>query len=129
MGGKFIVKAGQHIFDVGENVSVKLPSLPLIPNQLYSAAFTFSDDAKQPMANYNYILVSETGEVVEGVTDELGKTQPIQSDDRAKVDTYIADAPNTEEQSAEMPLLELSYEELFGTDDPDDELDDIDKDF
>lgn len=30
MGGKFIVKAGQHIFDVGENSSLEIPILPVL---------------------------------------------------------------------------------------------------
>lgn len=128
MGGKFIVKAKQHIFESGQNVSLKIPTLPVLVKQPYSAAFIFLDAAKQPMVNYKYKLVSETGEIVEGITDEFGKTQAIQTLNRAEVSTYIADLPVVEEIDTTMPLLNTTYEDLFHTDDPNDQLDDVDFD-
>lgn len=124
---KFEAKAGQHKFIAGGKSNVILPSLPKIIEQPYSAAVTFLDDAKQPMVNYNYRLVSENGIEVSGITDEFGKTQPIQTDQREKVDLYIADLPNDhQENSGESPLLKKTYEELFYVEAPEDELDDID---
>lgn len=124
---KFEVKAGQHKFIGGAKSNLVLPSLPKIIEQPYSAAVTFLDEAKQPMVNYNYRLVAEKGTIVEGVTDEFGQTQPIQTDQREKVDLYIADLPNDhQENSGESPLLKKTYEELFYVEDPEDELDDID---
>jgi len=126
-GGKVIFQAGQHKFESGEKIKTVFPTLPVMIDQPYSAAVTFLDDAKQPMVNYNYRLIAESGLEVSGITDEFGKTQPIQTDQREKVDLYIADLPNDhQENSGESPLLKKTYEELFYVEDPEDELDDID---
>ena len=83
-------------------------------DQPYSAAVTFLDDAKQPMVNYNYRLIAESGLEVSGITDEFGKTQPIQTDQREKVDLYIADLPNDhQENSGESPLLKRLTKSCF----------------
>ena len=125
--GEFKVFAGQHKFESGEKIKTVFPTLPVMIDQPYSAAVTFLDDAKQPMVNYNYRLIAESGLEVSGITDEFGKTQPIQTDQREKVDLYIADLPNDhQENSGESPLLKKTYEELFYVEDPEDELDDID---
>lgn len=127
MGGKFVVRAGQHKFESGAKIQTVFPTLPVMIDQPYSAAVTFLDDAKQPMVNYNYRLIAKNGLEVSGITDEFGKTQPIQTDQREKVDLYIADLPNDhQENSGESPLLKKTYEELFYVEDPEDELDDID---
>ena len=126
-GGKVIFQAGQHKFESGEKIKTVFPTLPVMIDQPYSAAVTFLDDAKQPMVNYNYRLIAENGLEVSGITDEFGKTQPIQTDQREKVDLYIADLPNDhQENSGESPLLKKTYEELFYVEDHEDELDDID---
>ena len=126
-GGKVIFQAGQHKFESGEKIKTVFHTLPVMIDQPYSAAVTFLDDAKQPMVNYNYRLIAENGIEVSGITDEFGKTQPIQTDQREKVDLYIADLPNDhQENSGESPLLKKTYEELFYVEDPEDELDDID---
>ena len=126
-GGKVIFQAGQHKFESGEKIKTVFPTLPVMIDQPYSAAVTFLDDAKQPMVNYNYRLIAENGIEVSGITDEFGKTQPIQTDQREKVDLYIADLPNDhQENSGESPLLKKTYEELFYVEDPEDELDDVD---
>ena len=126
-GGKVIFQAGQHKFESGEKIKTVFPTLPVMIDQPYSAAVTFLDDAKQPMVNYNYRLIAESGLEVSGITDEFGKTQPIQTDQREKVDLYIADLPNDhQENSGESPLLKKTYEELFYVEDLEDELDDID---
>ncbi|WP_407537948.1 hypothetical protein [Acinetobacter baumannii] len=126
---KFKAKAGQHLFKSGANVSVEFPVLPTMIDQPYSAAITFLDEAKKPMANYNYKLVSENGIEVSGVTDEFGKTQPIQTEQREKVELFIADNPNTKEVSSESGILTKTYQELFYQEDGEDLLDDIDAEF
>ena len=73
MGGKFVVRAGQHKFESGAKIKTVLPTLPVMIDQPYSAAVTFLDDAKQPMVNYNYRLIAENGLEVSGITDEFGK--------------------------------------------------------
>lgn len=79
------------------------------------------------MSNYNYRLIAESGLEVSGITDELGKTQPIETNQREKVDLFIADLPNDEQKSSgESPLLNKTYEELFYVEDSEDEFDDID---
>ena len=124
---KFEAKAGQHKFLGGTKSNVILPSLPKIIEQPYSAAITFLNDTKQPMVNYNYRLIAENGTEVSGVTDQFGKTQPIETNQREKVDLLIADLPNDEQKSSgKSPLLKESYEELFYTEDPEDQFDDID---
>ncbi len=125
-GGKFEVKAGQHLFMGGAKVSPALPILPVMVDQPYSAAITFLNELKQPMVNYNYKLVAENGAVVTGVTDTYGKTLPIQTDVREKVDLFIADIPNSDEASSESPLLKKSYQELFYKEDSEDVFDDVD---
>ncbi len=125
--GKFEAKAGQHLFKGGAKSNVNLPLLPKIIEQPYSAAITFLNEAKQPMSNYNYRLIAESGLEVSGITDELGKTQPIETNQREKVDLFIADLPNDEQKSSgESPLLNKTYEELFYVEDSEDEFDDID---
>ena len=126
-GGKVIFQATQHKFESGAKIKTVFPTLPVMIDQPYSAAVTFLDDAKQPMVNYNYRLIAESGLEVSGITDEFGKTQPIQTDQREKVDLYIADLPNDhQENPGESPLLKKTYEELFYVEDPEDQLDDID---
>ena len=72
------------------------------------------DDAKQPMVNYNYRLIAENGIEVSGITDEFGKTQPIQTDQREKVDLYIADLPNDhQENSGESPTKKRPMKNCF----------------
>ena len=99
-GGKVIFQAGQHKFESGEKIKTVFPTLPVMIDQPYSAAVTFLDDAKQPMVNYNYRLIAESGLEVSGITDEFGKTQPIQTDQREKVDLYIADLPNDHQENS-----------------------------
>lgn len=77
-GGKVVFQAGQHKFESGAKIKTVLPTLPVMIDQPYSAAVTFLDDAKQPMVNYNYRLMAENGIEVVGVTDEFGKTQPLE---------------------------------------------------
>ena len=89
MGGKFLVRAGQHKFESGAKIKTVFPTLPVMIDQPYSAAVNFLDDAKQPMVNYNYRLIAENGLEVSGITDEFGKTQPIQTDQREKVDCIL----------------------------------------
>ena len=72
-GGKVIFQAGQHKFESGEKIKTVFPTLPVMIDQPYSAAVTFLDDAKQPMVNYNYRLIAESGLEVSGITDEFGK--------------------------------------------------------
>ena len=77
MGGQFVVKAGQHIFDAGESVPVNLPLLP--ENQSTALRYQFTDDDGVPYANRTYTAYYANGREVQGVTDKDGYTQELHS--------------------------------------------------
>jgi type VI secretion system secreted protein VgrG len=61
-----------------------------IPAEIYNEAFVVVDEeTKQPLAHVKYRLESESGVVVEGVTDALGRTERIFSKKREKLTLHL----------------------------------------
>lgn len=71
-GGKFEVKAGQHLFMGGAQVSAQLPALPKFDNKNW-IALEHLDVDRQPFANLGYKIFFENNQVIEGKLDEHGK--------------------------------------------------------
>lgn len=70
-GGKFEVKAGQHLFMGGAKVSVSLPKF----NPYYSGYYVIRDKkTQQPLVNYPYELQLQDGRKVIGKTNRKGET-------------------------------------------------------
>ena len=77
-GGKFEVKAGQHLFMGGANVSAFLPMMPKLGG--YNIAFDARDkETNEILAFTDYVLVSDSGQMHYGKTDASGKTKTIYS--------------------------------------------------
>jgi len=70
--GKFEVKAGQHLFMGGAQVSAQLPALPKFDNKNW-IALEHLDVDRQPFANLGYKIFFENNQVIEGRLDEHGK--------------------------------------------------------
>ncbi|MDS7931549.1 type VI secretion system Vgr family protein [Acinetobacter sp. V102_4] len=70
-GGKFEVRAGQHVFMGGEKVSVPLPKF----NSYYSGYYIIRDQkTQQPLVNYPYELQLQDGRKIIGKTNKDGET-------------------------------------------------------
>lgn len=78
-GGKFEVKAGQHVFMGGAKVNTVLSVLPDVENP-YVLQYLVKNKESQVMADKPYILFDEEGNVQKGKTDQKGfmklKTSP-----------------------------------------------------
>lgn len=77
MGGKFVVKAGQHQFKGGEHVVCHFPILPTIDKGLFNISAQLTDKENTPYKNRAYFAVTESGKRFEGITDNDGYTQRI----------------------------------------------------
>lgn len=71
-GGKFEVKAGQHIFQSGASVSPNLPALPAFQGKNWIALEHLDVDNK-PFADLGYKIFFENNQIIEGKLDEQGK--------------------------------------------------------
>lgn len=75
------------------NGSVTMPTMPTA-REIYNEAFVvLNEETKQPMAHVRYRLESTSGLQVEGITDELGRTQRIFT---AKSETLTLHLPKEE---------------------------------
>ena len=61
------------------SLDVNLPEFAGLMN--YDIQFVFKDDEGQPYKNYKYVAWKESGETIEGVTDDKGQTQVFYSPD------------------------------------------------
>ncbi|RLZ09646.1 DUF2345 domain-containing protein, partial [Acinetobacter sp. 2JN-4] len=75
-GGKFEVKAGQHLFMGGSNMNLSVPQLPVfgVKNH-HNLRYLLKDKENIPFAHHKYIAFMPNGEKLEGLTDENGYTQ------------------------------------------------------
>ena len=78
--GKFTVKAGAHPFPGPESGSPSLPPLPDSRERAFDEGFILKDrHTGTPVAYRRYRIMLASGEVQEGVTDELGHTHVVQT--------------------------------------------------
>ncbi|CAM4275429.1 hypothetical protein F901_03525 [Acinetobacter dispersus] len=79
-GGKFEVKAGQHLFMGGANLILPKIQLPVLGDMnKYNLRYLLQDKDGNSFSNYNYIAFLPNGEVLEGSTDENGYTELFKS--------------------------------------------------
>ena len=81
-GGKFEVKAGQHLFMGGANVNLSVPALPRFDKKNW-IALEHVDVDQTPFANLGYKIFFENNQVIEGRLDELGKAHHENVPDKA----------------------------------------------
>jgi type VI secretion system secreted protein VgrG len=82
--GTFSVKGSAHSLDSGASEVATLPKLADSRVKLFDTQFLLENEKGKPIQNCAYILESEDGEVIEGITDKDGKTQRVQSDSPKK---------------------------------------------
>ncbi|OUY05519.1 type VI secretion system protein, partial [Acinetobacter indicus] len=89
-GGKFEVKAGQHLFKSGENVHATIPLMPKLG--LHKIQFELRDTETQALLPFtSYMLMNDQGHVSYGKTDANSLTQAIVTD---KQENYYLHAIN-----------------------------------
>ncbi|KYQ82332.1 type VI secretion system protein [Acinetobacter sp. NRRL B-65365] len=89
-GGKFEVKAGQHLFKSGEQVVSHFPILPESKG-LFNLSVQLIDNQNIPYKNKAYFAMSESGKQFEGVTDENGYTQRIYTEKEEQISFHLLD--------------------------------------
>ncbi|RZF54427.1 DUF2345 domain-containing protein, partial [Acinetobacter halotolerans] len=95
-GGKFEVKAGQHLFKGGASVSLSVPALPRFEKKNW-IALEHVDADQTPFANLGYKIFFENNQVIEGQLDEQGKAHHENVPDKALRVEY--EQPPIEEDS------------------------------
>jgi len=87
-GGKFEVKAGQHIFKSGEQVVSHFPVLPESKG-IFNLSVQLIDNQNTPYKNKAYFAISESGKQFEGMTDENGYTQRIYTEKEEQISFHL----------------------------------------
>ncbi|WP_335978019.1 hypothetical protein [Acinetobacter calcoaceticus] len=90
--GKFEAKAGQHIFDGGQQVKVELPNLPIVNEiKTFTNKWDFYDlfyDSN--FSNVKYKLINnKSNSYISGTLDEHGRTQRINTSSNESYDMLI----------------------------------------
>ncbi|GAB3454694.1 type VI secretion system Vgr family protein [Massilia terrae] len=87
--GKVEFKSGTKELGGPVDGSLSTTVLPQ-PDQIYNEAFVVVDEeTKKPLAHVRYRLESESGIVIEGITDACGRTQRIFSSKREKLTLHL----------------------------------------
>ena len=81
-GGKFEVKAGQHVFNGGRKANISVPALPEFQKKNWIALEHFDVD-NSPFANLGYKIFFENNQIIEGKLDQLGKAHHDNVPDKA----------------------------------------------
>lgn len=97
MGGKFEVKAGQHQFKSGEQV---VSHIPIFQNGLFNLSVQLTDGENIPHKNKAYFAVTESGKIIEGVTDDEGYTSPIYTEKEENISFHLIDKYTHEEEES-----------------------------
>ena len=84
MGGKFVVRAGQHKFESGEHVVSHFPIVPINKGN-FNLSVQLTNSETTPYKNKAYFAVSESGKRFEGITDDNGYTQRIHTENEEEV--------------------------------------------
>ncbi|MGB5885153.1 MAG: DUF2345 domain-containing protein, partial [Acinetobacter venetianus] len=88
-GGKFEVKAGQHLFMGGAKITTKSPELAMLPD--YHLTYVAKDMDGNPLKNKKYLMILQNGEMISGVTDGQGKTQKVTTKGPQQVQISLED--------------------------------------
>ena len=84
-GGKFEVKAGQHLFKGGESIAVDVPSFPEVVTKGFTKKFIAKNEMGKPIANIKYMAFLENGDIETGKTNSKGETKLFQTDTQQKI--------------------------------------------
>ncbi|WP_151764232.1 DUF2345 domain-containing protein, partial [Acinetobacter soli] len=87
-GGKFEVKAGQHIFEGGEKVTV--PEMSFNDSPCY-LTYRVTDTQGKPLKDKHYVMYLADGSVKKGKTNGLGETESVKTSGPQKVNILIDD--------------------------------------
>nr|WP_171254860.1 type VI secretion system Vgr family protein [Acinetobacter sp. TGL-Y2] len=90
-GGKFEVKAGQHLFVGGANQTLRLPKLPqlVLAEGPFSGRFQLFKTNGRNFEGYKYFIKDKNGNVLkEGITDNQGFTEQVVTEKSIKIETY-----------------------------------------
>ncbi|MCH7335760.1 type VI secretion system Vgr family protein [Acinetobacter sp. NIPH 2699] len=87
-GGKFEVKAGQHLFNGGATVEVAERKFNSSPCYL---TYQVTDSAGQPLKNKNYVMYLADGTIKHGKTNAKGETEKVETAGPQKVNVLIED--------------------------------------
>lgn len=80
-GGKFEVKAGQHVFSGGGRIDIPILILPKFPEgKEYTKKIILKDSEGKPLIDCNYFIFFEDGEVESGKTNSRGETHLIETE-------------------------------------------------
>lgn len=91
MGGKFLVKAGQHDFKSGRQVVSHFPVIPQYEGGRYNVSVQLTDGDNIAHKNKAYFAVTTSGQIFEGVTDAHGYTKPIFTGQQEDVNFHLVD--------------------------------------
>ena len=91
MGGKFVVRAGQHKFESGEKVVSHFPILPTVDKGLFNVSVQLTDRENIPYKNKAYFAITESGKMYEGTTDSEGYTTPIYTEEQENINFHLID--------------------------------------
>ena len=91
MSGKFTVKAGQHLFKSGGQVVSHFPVIPKFEGGFYNVSVQLTDGDNVPHKNKAYFAVTQSGEMIEGVTDAEGYTKTIYTKNKEDVSFHLVD--------------------------------------
>jgi type VI secretion system secreted protein VgrG len=69
--GKFEVKAGQHVFKGGAEISMQVPILPEMDNP-YILQYLVKNKDNEVLVNKPYLIIDENGNIQKGITDSKG---------------------------------------------------------
>nr|WP_228256862.1 DUF2345 domain-containing protein [Acinetobacter sp. WCHAc060033] len=87
---KFEVKAGQHKFVGGGSVQTPKIPLPILgENNKFDIQYQMLDDQGNKLIKKAYIAFLDNGEVIEGITDDEGFTQKINSINKENVSIHM----------------------------------------
>ena len=105
MGGKFVVRAGQHKFESGEQVVNHFPILPTVDTGLFNVSVQLTDKENILYKNKAYFAVTESGKMFEGTTDSEGYTTPIYTEEQENINFHLIDnlEKNIEDEKWENP--------------------------
>jgi len=92
MGGKFVVRAGQHKFESGEKVVNELPILPSSELDLDKKSMRLDLSQLASVSDFSqskYRVYKNNGSFNEGVLDSNGRTHRIFTSDSEELDVFI----------------------------------------
>ncbi|MCB4359477.1 type VI secretion system Vgr family protein [Quatrionicoccus australiensis] len=89
--GTFSVKGSGAAFLGPGNGAVQLEGLPsgLVSETRYDEQFQLHDTNGNALSNVRYKIVSSDGQIINGITDENGKTQRVVTSESKKLDIYL----------------------------------------